>query len=781
MRTHFFQGHVARRASLLSLASTVAVLATGPASAADISWSATAGSFSLASNWAGGVIPGDGDNAVINNGGTASIDASHTVSGLHTGSTAGGGGTFELTAGDFNLMESVKLGVAAGSNGSFSFTGGTLFQEDGDFIVADASGSTGDFSIAPGLSFTRGAGDMIIGRLGTGSFTLGGSLTSAGDFIVGERSIASSGSTGTVVQNGGTFVSNGDVFIGRGNQQQGVGGNAGSYELAGAVIIPNGNVFVGTAGATGLFTLTNGFVGKSSAGQFVVGEGNGGNGTITQISGFINSGSEFVLGKGAGASGTYTLDGQPPSSPAVVFGNALVVGLDGGAGVLELKGGSVTKTPGPVPSNFVFAEGNGSTAVIATSGGRIVNTGGDTWLGASGTGVATWTISGSSEAVVTLLELGHADSAKGTLNLDGGSLQTERITQGLSTAASTVNLNGGILKAAGNSTDFMSGLAAVNVKEGGASIDTNGFDITIDQTLSDGGGGFFKGGDGTLSLEGASNHTGDTIIQKGTLVMNGTLPNSPVTVNPEGTLSGKGTIGGAVTVFGVLKPGEDGGALTVTGNVDFSGGVFKPSIDGATVSPLLVSSELNIENATLDLSDVSLEAGTYTIASFGTLVGTSFLDVVGLPDGFEVGYTASSITISGAPAASAYDQWAALNELEGDDALSGADPDEDGIPNGVEFIVGGNPNSAGDASKLPGGEVEDGKFVFTYRRMDEAAEFPQEVQYGPDLIEWLTAEDGVDGVEIEVSEDAFEGGDLVRVSVPMVAGPRFVRLQGGEF
>lgn len=779
MRTHHFQDGFARRAALLSLASTVAVIAPGSAFGADIPWSATTGNFSVAGNWTGGAVPADGDNAVINNGGTATIDASRTVSGLHAGST-GGGGTFQQTAGDFNLMGSVRLGISTGSNGSFSFGGGTLFQEDGDFIVAEGTGSTAGFGIAQGLGFTRGTGDMIIGRLGSGTFTMGGSLTSNGDFIVGDRSIAGSAATGTVVQTGGTFVSNADIFIARGNQQQGVGGNAGTYELAGAVVIPNGNLSVGTEGATGLLKMSNGFIGKSPNGQMIIGEGNGGKGTITQTSGFINCGSELILGKGAGSTGTYTMEGQPPSSPAAVIGSWLVVGSEGGAGVLELKGGTLTKTPGPVVSNFAFAEGDGSTATITISAGRLANVGGDTWLGASGTGVATWTISETGEAVVTLLELGHADSAKGTLNLDGGALLALRITEGLSTAASTVNLNGGILRANGSSTDFMSGISTVNVQAGGANIDTNGYDITIDQTLSDAGGGLFKNGNGKLSLEGASNYTGDTIIQLGTLALNGTLPDSPVTVNPTGTLSGNGTVGGAVAVFGTIAPGDGGGSLTVSGNVDFPGGIFKPGIDGTTVSPLLVGGELNIENATLDLGGTTLLAGSYTIATFGSLVGTAFLEVTGLPEGFEVGFTANSITISGAPAASAYEQWATANELEGDDALADSDPDQDGIANAIEFIVGGDPKSAGDSSKLPTGKVEDGKFVFTYRRTDQSADFEVEVQYGSDLDEWVTAEDGVDGVEIEVSAGAFEGGDLVIVSIPLGSGPRFARLTGGD-
>ena len=775
MRISRTQNHLPRRGALLSLASTAAVFASGISSGADITWSAATGDFSFAGNWTGGVVPFDGDNAVIDNGGTAGIGGSLTVAGLHTGSVAGGG-TFRHTAGDLVVLNAVRLGVSTGSTGSFSSEAGSLHQGEGDFIIAEGAGSTASFALAADVSFTRGAGTITVGRLGTGTFSMAGSLTSSGDFIVGDRSIPGSSSTGTVTHTGGTFVSNGGIFIGSGDQQQGVNGIAGTYDLPGAVIIANGAFSVGTGGAAGLLKMSNGFIGKSPAGPIVVGEGNGAEGAIEQSSGFINCGGDFILGSGASAAGSYVMETGSQGAPSMVIGGSFVLGEDGGSAVLDLKGGTITKTS--AGSGFAFASGQGSSATITIDSGRLVNIGGETWLGAAGNGTATWTLSGIGEAVVTLLELGHADTAVGTLNLDGGLLSVDRITQGISTAASTVNFNGGILRANGSTGDFMSGISAVNVGAGGVVIDTNGFEIAVSQTLADAGGGLSKTGDGRLTLEGNSNYIGDTIIQQGTLAMNGTLPVSPVWVNSGATLAGNGTIGGSVTVVGAISPGDNGGELSVGGNVEFPGGVLKPVFDGALVAPLEVGGELNIEGATLDLTGATLLAGTYTIATFDTMVGTEFMEVTGLPAGFSVTVGADAITISGAPAASPYEAWAASKGLEGEDAAGSADPDDDGIPNAIEFVVGGNPGATGDASKLPAGEVEDGKFVFSFRRTAESAGTPPIVEYGSDLDDsWTTATDGTDGVTIMIAEDVPTGDEVVTVGIPMAPGRLFARLR----
>ncbi len=777
MRTSCISHGSPRRGALLSLASMLAAFASAPVSGADILWSAATGDFAAAGNWAGGAVPGAQDNAVIDNGGTAQIGANAAVAGLFTGLSSGGG-NFGHGGGDLAISGDVRLAISAGSEGSLVSSGGSLQQLDGDFIIAEGAGSSASFELAENITFTRGSGPLIVGRLGAGTLSMAGSLTTGGELVVGDRSVSGSAATGVVTHSGGTFVSNGGIFIGRGDQQQGLGGIAGTYVLPGAVVMANGPLSIGTAGASGLLDMSNGFISKSAASPIVVGEGEGAEGVLGQTSGFISCGGDMVIGTGSGASGSYLLESSEAGNPAITITGSLIVGQDGGAGVLDLKGGSITKAPpGPDGSVFAFASGGDSTALITMDSGRLVNFQGDTLVGAAGNGTATWTISGTAEAVVLLLELGHSDTASGTVNLDGGILSAYRVAQGASGTASTFNFNGGLLRAGTFSDDFMSGISAVNVKEGGASIDTNGFDIVINQTLADDGGGFYKTGAGKLTLGGDAEYIGDTVVQEGTLAVNGTLPSSTVWVNTEGTLAGTGTLGASVTVFGTVSPGDGGGGLTVEGNVELPGGIFKPAIDGPSVAPLLVDGELNIEGAILDLTDAELLAGTYTIATYGTVVGDAFFEVIGLPEGFTVAVGEGAVTISGAPAASPYETWAETNGLTGDDAAGTADPDKDGIANAIEFVIGGDPNAAGDSAKLPAGQVADGMFIFTFRRTDESAGSPPLVEYGPDLVEWNTAADGTEGVSITVSEDAFAGGDLVSVSIPMGAEPLFVRLR----
>jgi hypothetical protein len=79
-----------------------------------------------------------------------------------------------------------------------------------------------------------------------------------------------------------------------------------------------------------------------------------------------------------------------------------------------------------------------------------------------------------------------------------------------------------------------------------------------------------------------------------------------------------------------------------------------------------------------------------------------------------------------AMAENSYAQWAIDNSLIGDDALSSADPDVDGMDNLLEYALGGNPSTNDAAAKLPvfgiqnvGGTNWFG-YVYT-RRLDAAA------------------------------------------------------------
>ena len=121
--------------------------------------------------------------------------------------------------------------------------------------------------------------------------------------------------------------------------------------------------------------------------------------------------------------------------------------------------------------------------------------------------------------------------------------------------------------AAGATSDFMSGLTAAYVKSGGATIDTNGQTVTINQTLLDGGGGGLSvTGGGTLILANTNTYAGGTTLNGGWLVAsNGTqgsaTGNGPVAVYSGGLAAGPagGTITGPV-ILGVsalsgIQPG----------------------------------------------------------------------------------------------------------------------------------------------------------------------------------------------------------------------------------
>lgn len=132
------------------------------------------------------------------------------------------------------------------------------------------------------------------------------------------------------------------------------------------------------------------------------------------------------------------------------------------------------------------------------------------------------------------------------------------------------------------------------------------------------------------------------------------------------------------------------------------------------------------------------------------------------------------------PAGTAYDTWmAGFPSLSGNDALSTADPDHDGITNLVEFVLDGNPTTS-DTSKLPIGVIDSGNYKFSFKRRDDSEGLAKlTFQYGAGVGPWtdvvIGAASGTSG-PVSWTVDDTGSVDQIVVSVP-VTGPRmFARL-----
>ena len=83
--------------------------------------------------------------------------------------------------------------------------------------------------------------------------------------------------------------------------------------------------------------------------------------------------------------------------------------------------------------------------------------------------------------------------------------------------------------------------------------------------------------------------------------------------------------------------------------------------------------------------------------------------------------------------------WIAGYGLTAGNAAADADPDLDGMPNGLEDVLGGNPTIPSTAG-LPTASRASGNFVFAFNRADvsETPDLTLAVQAGPDLVNWPT-------------------------------------------
>ena len=317
----------------------------------------------------------------------------------------------------------------------------------------------------------------------------------------------------------------------------------------------------GNGTTLGLEGIVSGFSGilKKGPGTLAVSAANtfSGNKTIDQgavtLAGDQSaSGGAWIL-RGYGATGNTF--GSAPTSLAIASDATVEVDFGG-----FIQAGHNVSVGGFQPQSIESSGTvtNAGSLFLGRSGSLTLN--GGSW---TQNGPASVITQGGAEATLNLnegtftytnpadfiLQVMSSNNTRTRLNINGGTFVTGATIHNpqvdlspLDNAFSDIILaNGGILRLSADISDLFTTAGANNrvlVNSGGGTIDTNGFDTTLNIDIT-GEGALTKAGGGTLTTTGTNAYQGATIVAAGTLVVSsaGLADDAAVTVETGATLA----------------------------------------------------------------------------------------------------------------------------------------------------------------------------------------------------------------------------------------------------
>ncbi len=617
------------------------------------------------STWtlAGGVFVGASGNGTlaVANGGNVTIEKTDNFTrGLLAGVYSGATGAVTVD-GNNSLLDvklgSVILGWADGANGSLSITnGGTIKIEGSDGAVGLYDGLLGNGTVIVdgNLSqLTVSGGNTVIGYTENGSLTItnGGQVflesgASGTSLILGQTStgygnLSMNGSASRLSANGTVYATNGAVDIEAGHFNitngglvladgasnvtftqgggivkvandvtVGTGANVtGTYLLSAGKLVTDGALLLGGVNSTGVFTQSGGSFYSHGSGNISV--GNGGTGVLNVNGGYFDTNANsLVVTTDGNSTGTVNLNGGTLATAQVINGgeaNSSIAALNFNGGVLQATGNN---------SNFLANFDDGQAVLLA----------GGAFLDSNGYNI---TISTNLAGVGALTKQGD-----GYLTLSGNNAYANgtTVTAGFINFGNNSNLgsgniylqNGGLQWATETSTDISSRLI---LNDGLDTLDTNGNDVTFASGIH-GLGSLAKIGNGTLTLGGANDYTGDTYIGAGNVVVGaGASLTGSSNIFVGSAAAGNLTIanGGNVSTADAVIGSNNTGTVTVTGN----GSVFSASDEldigtNGNNGTLTVTSNATATFGFLELgengtSTATLNIGNGAVVSVGAL------------------------------------------------------------------------------------------------------------------------------------------------------------------
>jgi autotransporter-associated beta strand protein len=482
------------------------------------------------SNFTGSTVFREG-TTILNGGTYANSNGELVIGGVATQGGAGTDTTLQLNNGT-TLNNISWLSIGRG-NGSGTATSNLVLN--GNAAITTTNMSAG-FNAGNALNKPKGSITLSNTSTLTVTSTVTGTGAGVATFIIGE----SAGSDYTLTVNDSAVVNR----TGGNTALAGPSQNQGALQIGRdgkGTVIMNG----------GTFNVASTDLGRGVNNASIQ------NGTLTIKTGATyNNEGDFRMAFAGSAGGQATLNLQGGTlNIGTTTARTLVVGtFDGPSATINVDSGTLNlNTNSSIRFN---ASTNAGTKVINLNGGAITSYS-DNATTANGTGV------------LDLMQVGAANS-NNTFNLNGGTLTISQVVSTTNNGTRTFNFNGGTLKATGTTAAFFNlgtGNARANVRNGGAIINTNGFDVTIAQALvhsNIGGdnaidGGLIKNGAGKLTLAGTNTFTGNVIVNAGgiSLATNVSLDDSIVLSLASGTTLGLDFASGSETVFALVLNGTN--------------------------------------------------------------------------------------------------------------------------------------------------------------------------------------------------------------------------------
>ncbi len=592
-------------------------------------------------------------------------------------------------------------------------TGSTTLNptEDVSPVAVEFTNNSKNYTLqASGFGIT---GTCVVVKSGSGVLTItnansytGGTTLNAGTIQVGNDAALAADA---LTLNGGTLASdsttahtltNSPVVIG-GDVTLGDALNTGKLAFTSGVGLAAGTRQITTLSAAEIAgSVTNGALTKAGAGTLTL-AGNNSYGATT-----INAG---VLQIGNGSTSGSLGSGNITNQAALVVdrsGSLAIGGVISGAGSLTLMGGATLTLSGA--NNYTgtttvnastLVLGMGTDYSVSHVGSAVtINSGGTLRVTQShATGFAYSIAGNKTPANITI-------NAAGTFDHNGYDTYIENLAMA---GNATVTGSGGLRVCAnlaatsdatgapvintmalvgGNYTDA-GNTHTLTVTHGAGSAATSDLTVGIINEVSQSGAtNLVKGGNGTLTLTGASNYSGTTTVNAGTLELDGSLT-SATTVKTTATLTGTGAGTGTLSVEAGAKVAPGHGIGTLAVGATTLAGTYVCEVGATSSDVLAATGNLNITGSTLDLSGTPA-AASYTIATYtGALTGT-FTASPALPSGYSLDYaTPGQIKLV---ATAGFTSWInGFTFAPGADKSPTGDPDGDGVSNLMEYALAG--------------------------------------------------------------------------------------------